>query len=171
MIIPNKKEFLADSAKYQALKEKFSKHLSTNYYDLYREWHYKDIEPRIFAEELLGEALLDYKIHCFGGVAHVIQVANSTHTNNDLFDTKWNRLEVTYLNPKSQIPPAKPLKLDCMLEIAQKLSLPLNYVRVDLYCVQEKIFVGELTFTPNCGTARFDPQTCDKELGALWHND
>ena len=55
VIVPDKEAFLRDSKKFSEAMEKLTKHLNTNFYTLYREYHYKDIEPRIFAEELLGE--------------------------------------------------------------------------------------------------------------------
>ena len=55
VIVPDKEAFLGDSKKFGEAMAKLTKHLNTNFYTLYREYHYKDIEPRIFAEELLGE--------------------------------------------------------------------------------------------------------------------
>ena len=50
VIVPDKEAFLRDSKKFSEAMEKLTKHLNTNFYTLYREYHYKDIEPRIFAE-------------------------------------------------------------------------------------------------------------------------
>ena len=104
MIVSNKDTFLKDTSLFESAMAKLTEHLHTNYYDLYREWHYKDIEPRIFAEELLGEEVF----HCFNEKIGFIQVANATHTHNDCFDIYWNAFDFTYLNPKAKIPPAKP---------------------------------------------------------------
>ena len=54
VLVPDKQEFLRDQARFQAAKSKIQQHLATNFYTLFREWHYKDIEPRVFIEELLG---------------------------------------------------------------------------------------------------------------------
>ena len=168
VIVPDKDVFLADSKILTQSTQKLTEHLKINYYTMYREWHYKDIEPRIFAEELLGEDLHDFRFHCFGGVPQFIQVANTTHTRNTLFDTQWNVLDITYLNPPSEIPPAKPESLRDMCAIAKCLSTPFKYVRVDLYCIQNRIFAGELTFTPNGGAARFEPYRYDRIFGEMW---
>ncbi|MCH5313580.1 MAG: glycosyl transferase [Helicobacter sp.] len=133
-----------------------------------REWHYKDIEPRIFAEELLGEEVQDFRFHCFDEKIGFIQVANATHTHNDCFDIYWNAFDFTYLNPKAKIPPDKPHFLESMCAIAQSLSNTLGYVRVDLYSIGQKVYVGELTFTPNGGTGKFNPRTYDEVFGRLW---
>ena len=54
VLVPNKQEFLSDQARFEAARGKIQQHLATNFYTLFREWHYKDIEPRVFIEELLG---------------------------------------------------------------------------------------------------------------------
>ena len=60
-----------------------------------------------------------------------------------------------------------------MLSIATKLAHSLCsyiYVRIDLYCTFNQVYVGELTFTPNGGTGRFTPQEWDKKFGELWNS-
>ncbi|WP_394976688.1 ATP-grasp fold amidoligase family protein [uncultured Helicobacter sp.] len=57
VIVPNKEAFLRDSKAFREAMEKLTKHLNTNFYTLFREWHYKNIEPKVFAEELLGESV------------------------------------------------------------------------------------------------------------------
>ena len=168
VLVQDKDEFLNNKKVFQESMDKLRKHLNTNYYTKTREWHYNSIEPRVFVEEMLGENLSDYRFHCFGGDISFIQIANSSHTTNDIFNTKWQHLPMHYLNPPSQTKISKPNKLSDMLNIAHTLSLPINYVRVDLYVIKNKIFVGELTFTPNGGTAKFTPQEWDKTLGDLW---
>ena len=54
VLVPDKQEFLRDQARFEAARRKIQQHLATNFYTLFREWHYKDIEPRVFIEELLG---------------------------------------------------------------------------------------------------------------------
>ena len=55
VVVPDKEVFLGDPKVFSEAMTKLTKHLNTNFYTLFREYHYKDIEPRIFAEELLGE--------------------------------------------------------------------------------------------------------------------
>ena len=54
VLVPDKQEFLRDQARFEDARRKIQQHLATNFYTLFREWHYKDIEPRVFIEELLG---------------------------------------------------------------------------------------------------------------------
>lgn len=120
---------------------------------------YKDIPPRIIAEELLpsveGEkSPVDYKIFCFNGKAEFIR----TYSNRDKdgadvasYDISWNPMpevdkgEARYHAGKS-LP--KPKNLEEMVRVADTLARPFPFVRVDLYNIDGKIYFGELTFTP-----------------------
>lgn len=115
---------------------------------------------------------MDYKIHCFNGVPKFIQVItdrNYDHYgyNQVIFDTDWNDLHIRYdghmVSDSSFI--KKPECLSSMLAIAQKLSEPFIYVRVDLYLRPNGIYFGELTFYPAMGCIRWDPPETDLRLG------
>lgn len=141
--------------------------LARNHYYWMREWHYKNIKPVIIAEELLetfGEELIDYKFHCFQGEVEVIQVANSTHTGNNLYNDKWELQSIKYGNENFE-GVNKPKKLDEMLNLAKILSKEFSYVRVDFYNIDERIIFGEMTFTPNSGIGKFNPEKWDYHYG------
>ena len=53
-----------------------------------------------------------------------------------------------------------------MIEIAEKLSEGIPFVRVDLYNVDGKIYFGELTFYPGSGFEEFTPESWDYTLGS-----
>ena len=53
-----------------------------------------------------------------------------------------------------------------MLKVAKVLSI--GYVRVDLYSVDGRVMVGELTFTHGGGTEKFTPNEWDKKFGEMW---
>lgn len=167
VIVKDKSRFLLGESLTHA-RAKITQHLQNNYYWQYREWHYKDIKPYIFIEELLGLDINDFRFHCFNGAIGFIQVADATHTHNDVFDIHWQELPFSYLNPKSSRTPTKPQHLDTMLHIAQILSAGFDYMRVDLYSIDSRIYVGELTFTPNGGLGTFEPFSFDMYFGDLW---
>ncbi|EAJ0707546.1 glycosyltransferase, partial [Campylobacter coli] len=64
-----------------------------------------------------------------------------------------------------------PYKLKKMLKLASLLSIDFDYIRVDMYLVDSKIYIGELTFTPNCGKAKIEPAEWDLKLGQMWRSD
>ena len=136
--------------------------LDTIYGEKYLESHYWRIPPRVYVEEYLGSidmCPIDYKIHCFNGKPEFIQVITGKSeekggtTRMHLFDTEWNFLKDAVKGYDHTQPGdgnvMKPQKLKEMLEIAQCLSSDFKYVRVDLYNVDNKVYFGELTFTPS----------------------
>ncbi|WP_237022150.1 ATP-grasp fold amidoligase family protein, partial [Helicobacter bilis] len=177
VLVKDKESFLKDSKTFNEAMTKLTQHLNTNFYTLYREWHYKDIEPRIFVEEMLletnanGEAKVpsDYKIHCFGKTQYIqVDTDRFVEHTRSVFDENWNVMPFSLCYPQSTMPPSKPLNLMTMLMIATRLSMPFAMLRVDLYNIQGKIIVGELTFTHGGGTERFTPNEWDRKLGDLW---
>lgn len=142
------------------------------------EWAYQNIKPRILIEKLLlendGNIPKDFKFHMFHGECEFIEVNFDRFIRlgeylTSFFDSHWNRLYK--LNPIYEPGPdiAMPDNLDNMLLIARKLSKPFDYVRVDLYNIEGKIFFGELTHYPFSGTRPFDPPYMDFELGEKWN--
>jgi len=69
----------------------------------------------------------------------------------EFFDTRWEALSGfdKYQAPEDKTP--KPACLDEMLKAAEKLSEPFPFVRCDFYAVGDKLYFGELTFTPAGG--------------------
>lgn len=131
--------------------------------------HYTKINPCIIAEELLHQgkdldsispmSLIDYKIWCFGGRPYYIWgVYNRTSDGMGMFlyDTQWNphpeflvEMPDSHYDPSVKIP--KPECLGQMLEMAAILAKPFPQVRVDVYNIEGKPIIGELTFTTGYG--------------------
>lgn len=61
----------------------------------------------------------------------------------------------------------KPKKFKEMIEIAETLSKEFPFVRIDLYYVNNRIYFGEITFTPNNGMMSINPIEKDIEI-ASW---
>lgn len=156
----------------KAIKKQMDFALSVDYGEFSRERHYSEIVPKIIVEKLItdkdGNIPNDIKIHCFYGEPKFIQIANPNHTTNDIFDLKWNKIDVIYKNEPSNNPMQKPENLEHILEVAKELSKEFDYVRVDLYNLDCEIYFGELTFTPNAGFAKILPREFDYEWGSYW---
>ncbi len=148
--------------------------LGQSYYEMTREWIYKDITPRILVEEFVddgsGLAPNDYKLFVFGGRVAFILVTMGRFAvrAHMLMDRDWNEVEVrfVYSSLRQQVPP--PPHLPQMIEAAEALAKGIDFVRADFYDTPSKLFFGELTATPGCGLDRFDPPSFDRTLGALW---
>jgi hypothetical protein len=62
----------------------------------------------------------------------------------------------------------KPDNFDKMKECAEILAQGFDYVRVDLYSVNNNVVFGELTFAPGAGWTKFSPSSYDHTLGDMW---
>lgn len=159
----------------QAARKKIMKCLKRNYYSHGREWPYKNVKPRIIAEKYMEEkginteeGLRDYKIFCFDGEPKLIQVDYNRFDNHkrNLYTTDWNYVEASIkypTDPNHQI--AKPTPLNEMLDVARKLSQGMPHLRVDLYCVEDKVYFGELTLCHGTGMETFSPESLGIEMG------
>ncbi|SPB18942.1 hypothetical protein NOV72_06147 [Caballeronia novacaledonica] len=153
--------------------------LSTDFYAIARERHYRKIERRIFFEALLtepdGKVPPDLKFHVFNKQSGdpkifilVITDRFGESTRGDIYDADWNRLDISIGHYKpSEAPAPRPEKLDALLAVARKLASDFEFVRVDLYDSNDAIYFGELTFTPGAGMFRLRPDRVDYEWGNL----
>ena len=55
-----------------------------------------------------------------------------------------------------------------MVAAAEILAAEMDFIRVDFYATNDRIYFGEFTITPNNGVLRYDPAEFDYELGKLW---
>lgn len=152
-----------------AAEKKFQKWLSTNYYFIGREKNYKNVPPRILAEEFIEfpRPLTEYKMFCFRGTVRMIAVhrfADNTHTVT-AFTPEWQRLNVTLGYP-AEDDISKPIALEKLIFCAEKLSEPFNFVRVDLYADGDTVRFSELTFTPGGGLVHIDPPAFAERMGS-----
>ncbi len=153
-------------------KKKLEKSLSQNYYWHGREWPYKSIKPRILAEKYMedesGYELKDYKIFCFHGEPKMIQVDYDRfigHKRN-LYTVDWQYIEasIQYPTDPNRII-QRPQALDEMLSLAKRLSKGFVHVRTDFYCINEKVYFGEMTFFHESGFAKFQPESFGLTMG------
>lgn len=155
---------------------------SKGFYD-FREWPYKNVERKVFAEEFVVppsgvKDLPDYKWFCFNGEPCYCQVIQDRTTREtiDFFDINWNHQEFVGLNQlvgvnpqitKAIVPPPRPTNLEQQLCIARQLSKGIPFVRIDLYETEKGVFFGEITFYPMSGFGGFTPSEWDYKLGEL----
>ncbi len=144
--------------------------LSESLYIFGREWNYKEQTPRLMAEPLLADGgLIDYKFFCFNGKARAIQVNQTVgdRMTVDFYDTAWLRLEgvSTAGYPNASEAVDAPDRLSDMLKAAEALSEPFPFVRVDMYCIDGRMYVGELTFFPSGGFYTIEPPVWEERFG------
>ena len=153
-------------------KKKMERALNNNYYYYGREWPYKNVMPRIIAEQYLhneDEELVDYKFNCFDGKVKCSIVCTDRNTPNgvhmNFFDREWNALPYTQHYPKKETVIAKPKCYDEMIYLAEKLTRNFTFARVDFYEIDGSVKFGEITFYPTSGFDEFTPIEWDYKLG------
>lgn len=177
-----------DSGMTQVIKDKnlvnknmiinnLNRKLTLDYGMISLENYYSKIPRKIVVEKLIidkkRDILQDIKIHCFRGQKdrYFFDLCSRDSITSGaisvLYDEEWNNLKVTSgtLDNKEY---EKPKNLKKLLEIAKKLSEDFDYVRVDLYDIEEKIYFGELTFCENSGFEKFTDESWDYKFGSYW---
>lgn len=148
------------------VKKTINKSMQSSYYKWGREWPYKDVRPRIIAEDYMeelnddgipsGKALVDYKFFCFNGYAESVMVCTDRESGSPkfyFFDKDWNlkRYNIRGKNAPKGFTIPKPETMDEMFDVAANLSKGIPFVRVDLYSINNHIYFGEMTFFPDSG--------------------
>lgn len=156
--------------------------LCPSWYANFKEWAYKDIPPRIIAEEYidtLGKpSTTEYKITCIHGRVKMITVCtgkahgNCNEWHNDHYNRDGIKLDFS-IRPSSAtdryIGVGTPLPsqqiLHELIDIAEKLSEGIPQVRVDLYVHRGKVMFGEMTFYTWAGFMDYNPKEWDLKMG------
>ena len=181
--IINDKNQLTDQ-ELERIKKGLSNHLKQNLFFHNREWAYKDVQPRIIAEKNIalnnfGEKieLLDYKFYCFNGEAVCLLVCSERKNgsaNYYYFDKKGNMLPYNLQSISAMINNVSielPKNIQKMWKMAEKLSKNIREVRVDMYSVDNKIYVGELTLYSSAGYDKDISYMADMKLGEKFKID
>ncbi len=156
-------------------RTKINRCLAHSFYWGMREWPYKDVKPRIIAEQYMEDTktgeLRDYKFFCFDGEVKALfiasdRMAKGEETKFDFFDENYKHLPFTNGHPNADILPEKPVCFEEMKRLAAKLSKGIPHVRVDFYEVDGKVYFGEMTFFHWSGMTPFVPEEWDYRFGS-----
>lgn len=159
---------------FEKARKKIEKSLKRDFFSSGREWPYKNVKPRIIAEQFMEDPetqeLRDYKFFCFDGVVKALYVASDRQTPGeevkfDFFDADYNHLNFRNVHKNAKVCPAKPKRFELMKELAAKLSAGVPHLRVDFYEVNGKVYFGEFTFFHMCGWTPFQPEEWDYTFG------
>lgn len=159
----------------KSAKEKITKSLKQNYYWRGREWPYKNVPPRIIAEQYMEDRetqeLRDYKFFCFNGEPKMVLVCADRYSVDGLrenfYDTDWNLMPVQRrTHPNTDYKIDKPENLSEMLELVRVLAKDIPFSRIDFYVINKKSYFGEITFYPASGFEAFQPEKWDEIMGS-----
>lgn len=118
------------------------------------EWCYPLIKARVFVEEYLdfsGSTPPDYKFHCADGNVLWLQYIYDRGDDTKEIIVTPEGSETDIWQDRKMLHASgfkKPENWAELLRIASILSVGFKYIRIDLYSLQGKIYVGEFTFHP-----------------------
>lgn len=144
----------------KSAKKKIDTCLKNNYFYMGREWPYKNVKPRIIAEQYLSnddqhDELSDYKVLCFNGVPRLVEIHKgrfSGHHTQDFYDIDWKKTKFEQPDdPLSDEIMDKPVFAKEMFELTSVLAAGIPHVRVDWYYTKGKLLFGEITFFDGSG--------------------
>ena len=158
-------------------REKIERSLKNNYYWGSREWPYKNVKPRILAEQYMEDetgapGLTDYKFFCFNGEPKLLYASQGLENHAtaciSFFDLEGKKMPFyrsDYRPMEGDLP--LPKNFGEMLEKAKQLAkeVAAPFVRIDLYAINGAMKFSEITFFPCSGMVPFEPVEWDKTLG------
>lgn len=157
---------------FNAAKKKIQDVLKVNYYWASREWPYKNVKPRVIAEQYMEDAetgeTRDYKFFTFNGEPKVMYIATgrgSGETYGDFFDMDFNHLELDIDHRNAPVCPEKPDCFEEMKKAAAVLAKGTPQVRVDFYVINGQYYFGEMTFFHCGGFVNLKPDSWNKVFG------
>ncbi|WP_418417348.1 ATP-grasp fold amidoligase family protein [Blautia sp.] len=157
-------------------RKKIVKSLKSNFYWVGREWPYKDVKPRIIAEQYIEDScvreLRDYKIYCFNGKAKFLYLSEGMENHDtariSFVNLDWTPADFRRNDYKEfEKLPKKPEHLDDIIMLAENLAKNQAFIRVDFYEVNNRVYFGELTFFPGSGFTLFASDEDDLRIGQM----
>lgn len=160
----------------RAIINQLNNWLDEDYFYPERQWAYKNIERKVFVEELLydgnNQIPSDIKLYMFNGKLGAINLHYDrfkVNHQNILVDHNFKLLHSETKTPVD-MKKYRPKKFDDMVVYAEKLADPFDFVRVDFYDLGNDFVLSELTHYPAAGIKRM-PKEIDLYLGNLWQLD
>jgi len=166
-----------DSVDFDALRKIGEKWLTMRYENNnpWFEWAYQGVEARVLVERYLknqdGSTPTNFLFYTFAGEPKYVIIFNVFTGFRAIVDTKWEYIEIetkTWSLAKREEIPAKPNNFDELVAVASKLSGGVDFVRVDLYDVNEKIIFGEMTNYPGGGRSPIYSPEFDARSSSYW---
>ena len=166
-----------DGLDWELLRTTCRRWLGIQYSDCEQEWAYRKIVPRILVEELLEDLGAstppEYKLFVLNGTVRLLK----THFDrfgmhrSDLVLPDGTLIATTAFGGTAHNAFSVPVHFDRMIAVAEALARETDFLRVDIYDIDGRIVVGELTSYPGGPQGIHDPTLppeVDTELGRLW---
>ena len=169
ILVKNKNNF-----NFKEAKISLNKWMKKNFAFKFGEMQYLFVERKIFLGPYLGDNLSEYKIYCFNGEPKYIVVSKPLKKHLHLYNyynIDWTLTDIEpgvngYIRDPSVII-EKPKHLNLMIEYAKILSNEFVFVRVDLYEINDIVYLSEMTFNPTANQMAFKNKEQSIYLGSL----
>ena len=154
---------------YETAKVRIETALRQPYGWLNGEWAYAYVQPKVLVEEFISpddpKPPPDYKFYCVEGSVRFCHYIydRGFDTKEQAVDPEGNDL-ATSLYPRFKLGHdfQRPKLWGEMIKVAETLGRGFKSVRVDLFCTDDRIYAGEMTFWPMAGCYKGEGQ---KKLG------
>lgn len=139
-----------------------------SYFAANREPNYRGLEHKLIIEPVIGGrfgAVDDVKVMCFHGEPRLIQVDRGRFQGRhrrDFYDIDGRYLPIAIKYPTANERFAYGAELPEILQLSRALAAGFPYLRVDLYVVEGRVYVGELTSFPSNCVQAFRPPEADR---------
>jgi hypothetical protein len=154
--------------------ETLSTWFDKDFYKQTRERNYLGLQPKLIVEPFIFDRVPeDYKFFCYNGSVNVLQVDfdRSNLHKRAFFDSLGNQLPFSIKYPQYCSEFFLPTNFDQMRTIAERLSKPFDFVRVDLYSDGDSIMVGEITNCHGGASEQFFPPTAEAQFSHLFFSN
>ena len=139
------------------------------------QWCYSGIPRQVMVEDLLrdsrGEHPAEYRLFVINGSVAFLQVEIDVFGDHrtSVIDREGRILPVQFVDPPPDIPPPIPASLKVMVKKAERLALAVvDFVRVDIYDLGDRLVVGEMTHYPSGGRAPISSDYYSRLWGQDW---
>lgn len=159
---------------YEVLYKEADRWMSHQYGRKKGEWGYSGVERYLLVEEMLttngqpvGE---EYKFHiCGGRTAYVFVRRQHQDAGEEILVLNRDgevmaQDNATHLRAPFVLPPG----FRRMRDIAEKLAEPFDFIRCDLYCLDNEIYFSELTVYPSSGYGYIQNESLMNMRNEMW---
>ena len=155
-------------------KKKIENSLKRKFYYVGREWPYKNVKPRIIAEQYMvdesGYELKDYKIFTSDGFAKALYIATDRQSEEremkrNFYDMEFKKISFWNSHPNADVEIKRSQAFEEMRLLAEKIAKGIPRVRVDFYDINGKVYFGEMTFYHNSSLTTIHPEEWDYKFG------
>lgn len=153
------------------IREKTQSWINGNRYTRKRSWALSMGQAGYLIERRLSQDdLIDYKFHVFSGQAGFCGIVTDRipEVRLCMVDIEGNPLPTLFGYPNPDTPPLIPSNWPDMVRLANQLSNGCDYIRVDLYSVNGKIFLGEFTPYSSMALDALSNKKYEEIWGSLW---